>query len=109
MHHILKGGGDSIGAKQALQRVYNNIGSCSEQCWVNHLTDLRQLDPLQRGFGQTPMDIGQCRRDCPNFRALEDRLDNLAAFVFSPASDATDLVVARANARKAKDPNARYE
>ncbi len=109
VHHILKGGGDSIGAKQALQRVYNNIGSCSEQCWVNHLTDLRQLDPLQRGFGQTPMDIGQCRRDCPNFRALEDRLDNLAAFVFSPASDATDLVVARANARKAKDPNARYE
>ena len=21
---------------QAIQRVYFNIGSCSEQCWVNH-------------------------------------------------------------------------
>ena len=40
-HHILKGGEDSIGAPEAIQRVYFNIGSCSEQCWVNHLTDLR--------------------------------------------------------------------
>ncbi len=74
VHHILKGGEDSIGALEAIQRVYFNIGSCSEQCWVNHLTDLRQLDPTQRNFGQTPFDIGQCRRDCPNFRAIEDRL-----------------------------------
>lgn len=109
VHHVLKGGGDSIGIARALQRVYNNIGSCSEQCWVNHLTDLRQLDPQQRGFGQTPMDMGQCRRECPNFRALEDRLNNLVDFVLSSATDATDLVVARANARRAKDLNARYE
>ena len=74
MHHILKGGEDSIGALEAIQRVYFNIGSCSEQCWVNHITDLRQADPKHRGFGQTPFDIGQCRRDCPNFRAIEDRL-----------------------------------
>src|SRR5574337_888826 len=73
VHHILKGGEDSIGALEAIQRVYFNIGSCSEQCWVNHLTDLRQLDPQQRGFGQTPFNIGQCRRDCANFRAIEDR------------------------------------
>jgi len=44
VHHILKGGEDSIGALEAIQRVYFNIGSCSEQCWVNHLTYLRQLD-----------------------------------------------------------------
>jgi hypothetical protein len=56
-HHILKGGEDSIGAPEAVQRVYFNIGSCSEQCWVNHLTDLRQLDPTMRNFGQTPFDI----------------------------------------------------
>ena len=74
VHHILKGGEDSIGAHEAIQRVYFNIGSCSEECWVNHLTDLRQLDPAQRDFGQTPFDIGQCRRDCPSFRAIEDRL-----------------------------------
>ena len=81
VRHILKGGEDSIGIHEAVQRVYFNIGSCSEQCWVNHLTDLRQLDPNQRGFGQTPFDIGQCRRDCPNFRAIEDRLDDIVAFL----------------------------
>ena len=32
VHHILKGGEDSIGALEAVQRVYFNIGSCSEQC-----------------------------------------------------------------------------
>ena len=83
VHHILKGGEDSIGALEAVQRVYFNIGSCSEQCWVNHVTDLRQADPKHRGFGQTPFDIGQCRRDCANFRAVEDRLQNIVDFLFT--------------------------
>ncbi|RPI44628.1 MAG: cytochrome c, partial [Betaproteobacteria bacterium] len=108
VHHILKGGEDSIGALEAIQRVYFNIGSCSEQCWVNHLTDLRQLDPEQRGFGQTPFNIGQCRRDCPNFRAIEDRLENILDFFFSPEAFATDLAVARQNERRKSDPNAVY-
>ncbi|MFP5504642.1 MAG: cytochrome c [Gammaproteobacteria bacterium] len=100
VHHILKGGGDSIGALGAIQRVYFNIGSCAEQCWVNHLTDLRQLDPQGRNFGQTPFDIGQCRRDCPNFRAIEDRLHNiLDFFLTAPEGHARDLVEARANQR----------
>ena len=54
----------SIGYNEAIQRVYFNIGSCAEQCWINHLTDLRAADPEQRNYGQTPFDIGQCRRDC---------------------------------------------
>ncbi|HRP71703.1 MAG TPA: hypothetical protein PK743_03585 [Luteimonas sp.] len=108
VHHILKGGEDSVGFHEAVQRVYLNIGSCAEQCWVNHLTDLRQLDPNARNFGQTPFDIGQCRRDCPNFRAIEDRLGDLAAFLLSSETDATDLAVARENARKATTPAARY-
>jgi hypothetical protein len=83
VHHILKGGEDSVGALEAIQRVYFNIGSCSEECWVNHITDLRQADPKHRGFGQTPFDIGQCRRDCANFRAIEDRLQNIADFLFT--------------------------
>jgi hypothetical protein len=83
VHHILKGGEDSIGALEAVQRVYFNIGSCAEQCWVNHVTDLRQADPKHRGFGQTPFDIGQCRRDCANFRAVEDRLPNIIDFLFT--------------------------
>lgn len=91
--HILKGGEDSIGAEEAIQRVYFNIGSCSEECWLNHLTDLRQLDPTQRNFGQTPFDIGQCRRDCPGFRAIEDRLGFIAKFFL--ASQPADLWQAR--------------
>ena len=106
VHHILKGGEDSIGALEAIQRVYFNIGSCSEQCWVNHLSDLRQLDPQQRGFGQTPFNIGQCRRDCPNFRAVEDRLQNILDFFFSAEGHATDLSVARENERRMADPKA---
>ncbi|MET0440570.1 MAG: cytochrome c [Casimicrobiaceae bacterium] len=104
-HHILKGGEDSIGALEAIQRVYFNIGSCSEQCWTNHLTDLRQLDPQGRNFGQTPFIIGQCRRDCPNFRAIEDRLPNILAFLESKETDATDLAQARETAlQKASTP-----
>ena len=93
VHHILKGAEDSIGALEAIQRVYFNIGSCSEQCWVNHITDLRQADPKHRGFGQTPFDVGQCRRDCTNFRAIEDRLQNIADFFMT--SRPTDLYRAR--------------
>ena len=91
VHHILKGGEDGIGALEAIQRVYFNIGSCSEQCWINHLSDMRQVDPEQRGFGQTSFSISQCRRDCPNFRAIEDRLQNVFDFFASAESDQTDL------------------
>ncbi len=108
VHHILKGGEDSIGALEAIQRVYFNIGSCAEQAWVNHLTDLRQLDPQGRNFGQTPFDIGQARRDCPNFRAIEDRLVNIKDFLFSAEAHATDLAVARENVLKQEDPSAIY-
>ena len=108
VHRILKGGEDSIGAHEAIQRVYFNIGSCSEQCWVNHFSDMRQVDPEQRGFGQTPFNIGQCRRDCPNFRAIEDRLQNVLDFFASAESDQTDLAAARARTRQAANPAASY-
>ncbi|QID19914.1 cytochrome c [Nitrogeniibacter mangrovi] len=108
VHHILKGGEDSIGALGAIQRVYFNIGSCSEACWMNHLSDLRQLDPQQRGFGQTPFDIGQCRRDCPNFRAIEDRLDNVLDFFMSAEARATDLREAREHELRKISPTAEY-
>jgi len=93
VHHILKGAEDTIGAAEAIQRVYFNIGSCAEQCWLNHVPDLRAADPAQRNYGQTPLDIGQCRRDCPSFRAIEDRLDDVVAF-FMTARPA-DLHAAR--------------
>ena len=109
VHHILKGGEDSIGALEAIQRVYFNIGSCSEQCWLNHLTDLRQLDPIARNYGQTPFDIGQCRRDCPNFRAIEDRLPDILAFLMSTETNATDLAAAREHALRQYKPDAVYK
>jgi hypothetical protein len=108
VHHILKGGGDSVGVDLAIQRVYINIGSCSEECWVNHLIDLRELDPQQRGFGQTAMDIGQCRRDCPNFRAIEDRVNNVIDFFMSPKLYATDLQQARQDEARRQDTQASY-
>jgi hypothetical protein len=80
VQNILKGGEDTVGAAEAIQRVYFNIGSCAEQCWLNHIPDLRATDPAQRNYGQTPFDIGQCRRDCASFRAIEDRLENVVAF-----------------------------
>ena len=91
--NILKGGEDSIGVNEAIQRVYFNIGSCAEQCWVNHIPDLRAADPAQRNYGQTPFDIGQCRRDCASFRAIEDRLDDVRAFFMTARP--TDLWRAR--------------
>ncbi|MEP6886722.1 MAG: cytochrome c [Nitrospirales bacterium] len=93
VRHILKGGEDSIGDREAVQRVYINIGSCSEEAWVNHLTDMRQLDPMQRNFGQTPFDIGQARRDCRQFRAIEDRVDDVVHFLLSARP--SDLYKAR--------------
>lgn len=93
VHHILKGGEDDIGALEAIQRVYFNIGSCAEQCWTNHISDIRAADPEQRNYGQTPFDIGQCRRDCGSFRAVEDRLQDIANFFFTARP--TDLWQAR--------------
>ncbi len=91
--NILKGGEDSIGVNEAIQRVYFNIGSCAEQCWLNHIPDLRAADPSQRNYGHTPFDIGQCRRDCASFRAIEDRLDDVREFFL--AERPTDLWEAR--------------
>ena len=81
-----------------MQRVYINIGSCSEQCWLNHLTDLYQLDPQQRNFGQTPFDIGQCRRDCPNFRAIEDRAHDVISFLLSKKAYSSPIWKAKGHA-----------
>lgn len=91
--HVLKGGEDSIGYLEAIQRVYFNIGSCAEQCWINHVPDLRAADPAQRNYGQTPFDIGQCRRDCASFRAIEDRADDIKNFFLTARP--TDLWRAR--------------
>jgi hypothetical protein len=98
VQNILKGGEDNVGAAEAIQRVYFNIGSCAEQCWLNHVPDLRAIDPSQRNYGQTPFDIGQCRRDCAGFRAIEDRLQNVVDFFLSARPE--DLHAARGVSRE---------
>lgn len=91
--HELKGGEDSSGVLNSIQRVYINIGTCSEECWMNHLTDLRVLDKNARNYGETPFNIGQCRRDCSPFRALEDRVEMERDFLLTAAP--TDLQKAK--------------
>lgn len=81
--HILKGGEDSVGFDLAVQRVYVNIGMCSEQCWSNHLTNLRDIDYTSRNFAETPLDIAQCREQCASFRANEDRVGNIFSYLAS--------------------------
>jgi hypothetical protein len=81
--HILKGAEDSVGADLAAQRVYVNIGMCAEQCWVNHFSNLRELDPAQRGYQQTPFNIKQCRQDCASWRANEDRIGDVFDYILS--------------------------
>ena len=70
VHHILKGGEDSIGAIEAIQRVYLNIGSCAEQCWINHLSDLRQVDP-QHALRANSFQHRSVPARLSNFRAIE--------------------------------------
>ena len=81
--HVLKDGADSVGDELAVQRVYFNIGSCSEQCLLNNLMDFRALMPWDRGYGQNYFNMAQCRRDCGNFRAIEDRVGDVAAFLMT--------------------------
>lgn len=81
--HILKGGEDSVGYDLAVQRVFLNIGMCSEQCWQNSLTNLRELDFTSRGYGESPFDIGQCREQCAAFRANEDRTPDILSYLIS--------------------------
>ena len=60
------------------------------------------------GKAQQVFEIGQCRRDCPNFRAIEDRLHSILDFFMSPEGHATDLHAARQNERRRSDPKAVY-
>jgi hypothetical protein len=103
--HILKGGEDSVGADLAAQRVYVNIGMCAEQCWVNHLSNLRELDPAQRGYTQTPFDIRQCRQDCASWRANEDRIKDVFDYILSRRpTDLKDATLAEKDFKKVAPP-----
>lgn len=78
--NILKGGEDSVGPAGAVQRVYLNIGVCSEECWTSHFSDNFEMVPSQRGYGQTPFNSQQCRANCPNYNSIEARVGDVYNF-----------------------------
>lgn len=78
--HILKGGEDDIGPIGAVQRVYVNIGTCAEKCWLNNLSNFKVFGHDQRNYNQTPLNIRQCMEDCKPFRSITDRIDYLYKF-----------------------------
>jgi hypothetical protein len=89
VHNILKGGEDDVGGAGAILRVYVNEGLCAETCWMNHLLDARTIEGR---FGeQTPFSTTQCRRDCPHYRAVEARYQDVLEFFASHAGRPTDL------------------
>src|SRR5581483_2393632 len=48
-----------------------------------HLANRFELHPDRRGFGQTPFRIAQARRDCPQWRAIEDRVYDIGQFLMT--------------------------
>ena len=77
VHRAGQGGEDDVGCKLAALRVYFNIGMCASECMVGHLAN-------GPGGTQTPIDVEQCRRDCPEFRRAEAAVGDLCAFIDTP-------------------------
>ena len=74
VHHILKGGEDSIGVAGASLRVYVNIGMCSDYWLTLH-------DPVNGRKPQQPFVIDQARKTCEDWRNTEARMENAEAFL----------------------------
>ena len=70
---ILKDGSDSVGALGALNRVYLNIGTFSEE-WLLH------FNPLVGGKKVTPIEIATARRNSAYFAATEAQTLDMARF-----------------------------
>ncbi len=74
--HVLKDGADSVGVPGATIRVYINIGMYS-QYW------LKLHKPLVGVTAQKPFMVETAQRNSVYWRATEERLANLAAFLSS--------------------------
>lgn len=68
-----QGGEDDLGGDVATMRVYTNIGVCFSEC-IAPRPD--RPDPT------APIDLEQCRRDCPDFPPDQD-IDDLVKFLQS--------------------------
>ncbi len=72
--HILKDGADSVGVALASERVYINIGSCSDYWLTLH-------DPLLGRKAQKPFDIDTARKECKFWPKTEARMADAEAFL----------------------------
>jgi mono/diheme cytochrome c family protein len=70
---VLKDGSDSVGALGALNRVYLNIGTFSEE-WLLHFNALIGGKPV------TPIEIAVARRNSAYFAATENQTLDMARF-----------------------------
>lgn len=70
---VLKDGSDSVGAMGALNRVYLNIGTFSEE-WLRH------FNPLVGGKPITPIEISVARENSAYYSATEAQTFNTAKF-----------------------------
>ena len=70
---VLKDGADSVGAMGALNRVYVNIGTFSEE-WLTHFNALVGGQPI------TPIRIAVARENSAYFKATEAQTFNTARF-----------------------------
>ena len=70
---VLKDGSDSVGAMGALNRVYLNIGTFSEE-WLLH------FNPLVGGKKITPIEIKVARQNSAYFKATEAQTFDMAQF-----------------------------
>ncbi|NVB85484.1 MAG: cytochrome c [Kofleriaceae bacterium] len=74
VHRNGQGGEDDVGCELAALRVYFNIGMCARECMIGHLAN-------GPGGTQTPIDLEQCRRACPEYIAAEQQVGDLCAFL----------------------------
>ncbi len=78
---VLKGGEDSVGEHLALIRVYINIGTCTEECWVPKFPKPGSF------FGekshQRPFRIGECYQACEAWNHADAKMPDLAAFLIT--------------------------
>jgi hypothetical protein len=72
--HILKDAADSVGALAALNRVYLNIGTFSEE-WLLH------FNPIIGGTKTTPMEMSVVRPHSVYFQATERQTFDMARFL----------------------------
>jgi hypothetical protein len=72
--HVLKDGADSVGIMGALNRVYVNIGTDSEE-WLTH------FNPLVGGKPITPIPIRVARANSAYFAATENQTFDMARYL----------------------------